>query len=127
MSAQREKRFREVRVAYVNPSGRESSRREPRAAALKERLEVMMTAEAVLSRKTLSPKEFCDVLVNEVKSQHARLHHPFYLALYDGKLSLEDLRVWAQEAWGIFAYNVAINTAKLVRCQLSGIHDPQIH
>jgi pyrroloquinoline quinone (PQQ) biosynthesis protein C len=86
-----------------------------------------MSAEAVLSGKTLAPKEFCDVLVDEVKQKHARLHHPFYLALYEGRLSVEDLRVWAQEAWGIFAYNVAINTAKLVRCQLSGIHDPAIH
>src|SRR5262249_39654321 len=85
-----------------------------------------MSAQAVLHGKALSTKEFCDVLVNEVKSGHARLHHPFYLALYDGKLSLEEIRVWAKEAWGIFAYNVAINTAKLVRCQLSGIHGPQI-
>jgi pyrroloquinoline-quinone synthase len=82
---------------------------------------------AVLEGKTLATKDFCDVLVTEVKNNHARLHHPFYLALYDGKLSLDEIRVWAKEAWGIFAYNVAINTAKLVRCQLSGIHDPQIH
>lgn len=86
-----------------------------------------MSAEAVLSGRTLPSPEFSDVLVNEVKKGHARLHHPFYLALYDGKLSLNEVRVWAKEAWGIFAYNVAINTAKLVRCQLSGIHDPQIH
>ena len=62
-----------------------------------------MSAEAVLSGKTLSSKEFCEVLVNEVKTKHARLHHPFYMALYEGKLPLEDLRVWAKEAWGIFA------------------------
>ena len=86
-----------------------------------------MFVEAVLLGETLSTKEFCGVLINEVKIGHARLHHPFYLALYDGKLSLDEIRVWAKEAWGIFAYNVAINTAKLVRCQLSGIHDPQIH
>jgi pyrroloquinoline-quinone synthase len=85
-----------------------------------------MSAEAVLSGKTLSPKELCDVLVDEVKKGHARLHHPFYLDLYEGKLPLAAIRVWAKEAWGIFAYNVAINTAKLVRCQLSGIHDPEI-
>ena len=86
-----------------------------------------MSAEAVLSGKTLPTKEFCDVLVNEVKNKHARLYHPFYLDLYEGKLSLEAVKIWAKEAWGIFAYNVAINTAKLVRCQLSGIHDPEIH
>jgi pyrroloquinoline-quinone synthase len=86
-----------------------------------------MSADAILRGETLTTKEFAQVLVNEVKSGHARLHHPFYLALYAGKLSLEDIRVWAREAWGIFAYNVAINTAKLVRCQLSGIHDPEIH
>jgi pyrroloquinoline-quinone synthase len=86
-----------------------------------------MSAEAVLSGKTLPARDFCDLLVNEVKTKHARLHHPFYAALYEGKLSLNDVRVWAKEAWGIFAYNVAINTAKLVRCQLSGIHDPAIH
>jgi len=86
-----------------------------------------MSAEAVLDGKALTPKNFCDVLMNEVKNGHARLHHPFYLNLYDGKLPLDDIRIWAKEAWGIFAYNVAINTAKLVRCQLSGIHDPQIH
>ena len=86
-----------------------------------------MSAEAVLNGKTLVAKEFCDVLVNEVKNGHARLHHPFYMDLYDGKLPLEAVRIWAKEAWGIFAYNVAINTAKLVRCQLSGIHDPEIH
>src|SRR6266404_9375467 len=86
-----------------------------------------MSVTEVLEGKTLSTKDFCDVLINEVKSGHARLHHPFYLALYDGKLSLDEIRVWAKEAWGIFAYNVAINTAKLVRSQLSGIHDPQIH
>ena len=86
-----------------------------------------MSAEAVLGGKRLATKDFCDVLMSEVKTRHARLHHPFYLALYDGKLSLDEIRIWAKEAWGIFAYNVAINTAKLVRCQLSGIHDPQIH
>src|SRR5437868_14030331 len=86
-----------------------------------------MSAETILSSKTLSTKEFSDVLINEVKDGHARLHHPFYLRLYDGKLSLDEIRIWAKEAWGIFAYNVAINTAKLVRCQLSGIHDPEIH
>src|SRR6476620_3350876 len=86
-----------------------------------------MSAEAVLKGKTLPTKEFCDVLMTEVKNEHARLHHQFYLALYDGKVSLGDVRVWAKEAWGIFAYNVAINTAKLVRCQLSGIHDAEIH
>src|SRR5438105_11907770 len=86
-----------------------------------------MSVAEVLEGKTLSTKDFCDVLVTEVKNNHARIHHPFYLALYDGKLSLDEIRVWAKEAWGIFAYNVAINTAKLVRCQLSGIHDPQIH
>src|SRR5919197_5376153 len=86
-----------------------------------------MSAEAVIRGKTLSTKEFCDVLVDEFKNNHARRHHPFYWALYDGKLSIDEIRIWAKEAWGIFAYNVAINTAKLVRCQLSGIHDPAIH
>jgi len=86
-----------------------------------------VSAEAVLSGKTLSARDFCGVLVNEVKAKHARLHHPFYAALYDGRLPMEAVRVWAKEAWGIFSYNVAINTAKLVRCQLSGIHDPEIH
>src|SRR6266480_1864130 len=86
-----------------------------------------MSAEAVLKGKTLPSKEFCDVLVNEVKNGHARLYHPFYLDLYNGKLPLEAIKIWAKEAWGIFACNVAINTAKLVRCQLSGIHDPEIH
>jgi len=80
-----------------------------------------MSVEAVLHGKTLSTKEFCDVLINEVKSGHARLHHPFYLALYDGKLSLDEIRVWAKEAWGIFAYNVAINTAKLVWAVTDGV------
>ena len=37
-----------------------------------------MSAEAVLNGKTLGTKEFCDVLVNEVKNGHARLYHPFY-------------------------------------------------
>ena len=86
-----------------------------------------MSAEAVLSGKTLPTREFCEVLINEVKIKHARLYHPFYLDLYEGKLSLDAVKIWAKEAWGIFAYNVAINTAKLVRCQLSGIHDPEIH
>lgn len=65
--------------------------------------------------------------MEEVKNGHARLYHPFYFALYDGKLGMGEIRVWAKEAWGIFCLNVAINTAKLVRCQLSGIHDPEIH
>jgi pyrroloquinoline-quinone synthase len=86
-----------------------------------------MSADAVLAGELLTPKEFCQVLVSEVKNGHARLHHPFYLKLYDGRLTLDEIRIWAKEAWGIFAYNVAINTAKLVRCQLSGIHDPEIH
>jgi len=86
-----------------------------------------MSIDAVLSGKTLPSKDFCKVLMDEVKNRHARLHHPFYLDLYEGKPPIEGVRVWAKEAWGIFAYNVAINTAKLVRCQLSGIHDPQIH
>lgn len=87
----------------------------------------MPSVESLLLGKTLRAKEFCELLVEEVKNKHARLHHPFYVALYDGRLSLDELRIWAKEAWGIFAFNVAINTAKLVRCQLSGIHDPQIH
>lgn len=81
----------------------------------------------VIAEKPLPPKEFSQLLVNEVKNHHARLHHPFYLALYEGKLSMDEIRIWAREAWGIFSLNVAINTAKLVRCQLSGIHDPEIH
>src|ERR1044072_6667872 len=87
----------------------------------------MMTAEAVLKGETLSTKDFSDVLVDEVKAGHAWLHDPFYLNLYEATLPLEAVKIWAKEAWGIFAYNVAINTAKLVRCQLSGIHDPEIH
>ena len=86
-----------------------------------------MSIDAVLSGETLPGKEFCNVLMDEVKRRHARLYHPFYLDLYEGKLPVEAVRIWAKEAWGIFAYNVAINTAKLVRCQLSGIHDPEIH
>jgi pyrroloquinoline quinone (PQQ) biosynthesis protein C len=86
-----------------------------------------MSVDAILNGKTLPPGDFCDLLMNEVKERHARLHHGFYLDLYEGKLPLESIRIWAKEAWGIFAYNVAINTAKLVRCQLSGIHDPEIH
>ena len=58
-----------------------------------------MSVEAVLRGETLPTKEFSDVLISEVKNGHARLHHPFYLALYDGKLSLDELRVWAEEAW----------------------------
>ena len=86
-----------------------------------------MSVHALLGESALPPKEFCQLLMGEVKERHARLHHPFYFALYDGKLSLDEIRVWAKEAWGIFCMNVAINTAKLVRCQLSGIHDPEIH
>jgi len=86
-----------------------------------------MSIDAVLSGRTLAAKDFCKVLMDEVKNRHARLYHPFYLDLYEGKVPIEAVRVWAKEAWGIFAYNVAINTAKLVRCQLSGIHDPEIH
>src|SRR5438132_11632506 len=86
-----------------------------------------MSVAEVLEGKTLSTKDFCDLLVTEVKNTHARLHHPFYLALYDGKSSLDEIRVWAKEAWGIFAYNVVINMAKGVRCQRSGIDHAQIH
>lgn len=86
-----------------------------------------MSADALIPEKTLATKQFCQLLIAEVKNHHARLHHPFYLDLYDGRLSMDAIRIWAKEAWGIFALNVAINTAKLVRCQLSGIHDPEIH
>jgi pyrroloquinoline quinone (PQQ) biosynthesis protein C len=85
-----------------------------------------MSLDKSLNEGPLPTKEFCRALMGEVKDRHARLHHPFYFRLYDGKLSLDEIRVWAQEAWGIFCMNVAINTAKLVRCQLSGIHDPDI-
>lgn len=85
-----------------------------------------MAVDARIPEKGLSPGEFCKLLIGEVKKGHARLHHPFVLALYDGNLSIDEIRVWAREAWGIFSLNVAINTAKLVRCQLSGIHDPLI-
>lgn len=86
-----------------------------------------MSVDSLLAEKALLPKEFCQLLMEEVKKRHARLYHPFYFALYDGKLGMDEIRVWAKEAWGIFCLNVAINTAKLVRCQLSGIHDPEIH
>src|SRR5258706_11354562 len=86
-----------------------------------------MSIEAILKGQTVPTKELCTLLMDEVKQRHARLHHPFYRDLFDGKLPLEAVRVWAKEAWGIFACNVAINTAKLVRCQMSGIHDPEIH
>lgn len=86
-----------------------------------------MFQDSLLPEGPLAPKDFCKLLMDEVKERHARLYHPFYLSLYDGKLGLDEIRVWAKEAWGIFALNVAINTAKLVRCQLSGIHDPEIH
>jgi pyrroloquinoline-quinone synthase len=90
-------------------------------------MENSLSLDARLTAGPIPPKDFCALLMAEVKDRHARLHHPFYLALYDGKLALEEIRVWAQEAWGIFCMNVAINTAKLVRCQLSGIHDAEIH
>jgi len=86
-----------------------------------------LSANSMENRYPLPPKEFCQLLMDEVRDRHARLHHPFYLALYDGKLTMDEIRIWAREAWGIFCLNVAINTAKLVRCQLSGIHDPEIH
>ena len=86
-----------------------------------------MSAEMVLRGETLPTEDFRNVLIDEVKNRHARLHHPFYADLYDGRLPLDAVKIWAKESWGIFAYNVAINTAKLVRCQLSGIHDPEIH
>ena len=86
-----------------------------------------MSIEAVLNGKTLPTKELCQVLMDEVKNRHARLYHPFYRDLFEGRLPIEAVRIWAKEAWGIFACNVAINTAKLVRCQMSGIHDPEIH
>ena len=86
-----------------------------------------MSAESLLREGPLLPKQFCQLLMEEVKNGHARLYHPFFFALYDGKLGMDEIRVWAKEAWGIFCLNVAINTAKLVRCQLSGIHDPEIH
>ena len=85
-----------------------------------------MSVDSLLPEKPLPPKELCQLLMHEVKERHARLRHPFYLAFYDGKLSIDEIRIWAKEAWGIFSLNVAINTAKLVRCQLSGIHDPEI-
>jgi pyrroloquinoline quinone (PQQ) biosynthesis protein C len=85
-----------------------------------------MPIDSMLAEGPLATKQFCQLLMEEVKNHHARLHHPFLLALYDGKLSVDELRVWAKEAWGIFALNVAINTAKLVRCQLSGIQDAGI-
>ena len=85
-----------------------------------------MSADFMGADTAVPPKEFCQLLMNEVKNRHARLHHPFYHALYDGRLGMDEIRIWATEAWGIFSLNVAINTAKLVRCQLSGIHDPKI-
>ena len=66
-----------------------------------------MSIEAVLSGKTLPSKEFCKVLMDEVKNRHARLYHPFYLDLYEGKLPIEAVRIWAKEAWGIFEIGVA--------------------
>lgn len=86
-----------------------------------------MPIDARLAEGPIPAKEFCELLMSEVKNRHARLYHPFYLALYEGKLGMDEIRVWAREAWGIFCLNVAINTAKLVRCQLSGIHDPEVH
>ncbi len=85
-----------------------------------------MARDTDIPEKGLLSQDFCRLLTDEVKKGHARLHHPFVLALYDGKLSMDEIRVWAREAWGIFSLNVAINTAKLVRCQLSAIHDPLI-
>jgi len=87
----------------------------------------MKAIDAVIPESALEPRAFCQVLMDEVKANHARLYHPFYHAFYDGKLSMDEIRIWAREAWGIFSLNVAINTAKLVRCQLSGIQDPAIH
>ena len=34
-----------------------------------------MSAEIVLSGKTLATRDFCNVLIDEVKNGHARLHH----------------------------------------------------
>lgn len=87
----------------------------------------MKSPDELIPEKGMRAKEFCVLLMNEVKENHARLRHPFYHAFYEGRLSLDEIGVWAREAWGIFSLNVAINTAKLVRCQLSGIQDPDIH
>ena len=45
-----------------------------------------MSIEAVLNGKTLPTNELCQVLMDEVKNRHARLHHPFYRDLFEGKL-----------------------------------------
>lgn len=61
-----------------------------------------MSAGSMLPEKALPPKEFCQFLINEVKNHHARLHHPFYLAFYDGRISMDEIRIWAKVAWGNF-------------------------
>ena len=86
-----------------------------------------MSIEAVLSGKDFADQGTLPSPDGRSEDRHARLYHPFYRDLFEGKLPIEAVRIWAKEAWGIFAYNVAINTAKLVRCQMSGIHDPEIH
>src|SRR5712692_10376665 len=43
-----------------------------------------MSLDARLSQGPIPTKEFCQLLMNEVKERHARLHHPFYWAVYDG-------------------------------------------
>ena len=53
------------------------------------------------SGEALPPKEFLALLKEEVRDRNARLEHPFVRLLFDGKLTLQQLRGWALQDYAL--------------------------
>lgn len=53
------------------------------------------------SRDSIAPHEFLGLLKDEVRDGNARLEHPFVKLLFEGKLTLQQVRGWAMQDYAL--------------------------
>lgn len=63
-----------------------------------------------------SGKELAQQIRQEIEARHPFIHHPFVHMLRDGKVTREQLVVWAKQLWAIPKYNIAVAGGKLSQC-----------
>lgn len=63
-------------------------------------------------------RSLLDSLKEEILRKHAFIHHPFFKLLYEGKLTVDQVRGWAKQFWVIPKVHLVNNAGKLTHAQL---------
>ncbi|MHB8621270.1 MAG: TenA family transcriptional regulator [Chloroflexota bacterium] len=64
-----------------------------------------------------SPQHLIKRIKDEVEARHPFMHHPFFAELRGGKISREELAIFAKQLWGIPKYNYAVAGGKISQLQ----------